>query len=76
MKKVFALMCLALTGSVVMFTSCNKKKDWKCECVSNMGTGVYNYNNTTRDEAEDGCADHEATARNNGVNGTCTLSER
>lgn len=76
MKKVLPLMCLALTGSVLTFTSCNKKKDWKCECVSPFGTGTTNYNNTTRDEAEDGCAQLEATAKNNGVNGTCTLSER
>ena len=70
MKKVVVLSALTLLGGSLMFTSCNKKKDWTCTCtVTGLPPVTYPIADQKEDDAKKVCTDHAI----NGI--SCTLSE-
>jgi hypothetical protein len=76
MKKVSALLLVALVGSAISFTSCNKKGDWNCKCTIANVESTTVITNQKRNDAKDACDGIQGTARTSGFTADCSLSEK
>ena len=81
MKKVLLFLFVAVLA--IAFTSCSKKGDYSCDCVSVYSTGDTINSSTTltnvkKSDAQTTCDNASSTASSGGVTitTTCTLSKK